>query len=186
MTDPLSLSPIKLNIRRWYYFTDEDTYRDPEAPKKDKLRMRGAIAAAISNPFAGKHFEDLSDLIASSEQFGAMIAQKLVGLFGKHKIESYGKACLVGSDGEFEHGKAMLTTKAMNHVRDAVGGKAWISSTGKVALPGAVIDVPLAHKIDLPMGSHQDTLQLYFGDGPRRDELIIIVAAASSASDIAA
>jgi hypothetical protein len=65
-------------------------------------------------------------------------------------------------------------------VRDAVGGgKAWVPSTGKVAGPGAAIDIPLAHKDALFVRSNYDTVSVSFGDAPRADEVVIAFAFAS-------
>lgn len=95
-------------------------------------------------------------------------------------IQGYGKACLVGVLGEYEHGNAFLTQVFADPVRDAVGGgKAWVPSTGKVAGPGAVIDIPLAHKDALFVRSHYDTVSVSFGDAPRGDEVIVAFAFAT-------
>jgi hypothetical protein len=95
-------------------------------------------------------------------------------------IQSYGKACLVGALGEYEHGNAFLTQVFADPVRESVGGgKAWVPSTGKVAAPGAVIDIPLAHKDALYVRSHYDTISVSFGDAPRADEVVIAFAFAS-------
>ncbi len=95
-------------------------------------------------------------------------------------IASYGKACLVGTDGEYEHGNAFLTQVFADPVRDAVGGgKAWVPSTGKRAAPGASIDIPLAHKDALYVRSHYDTVTVSFTDAPAPGEVVAIFAFAT-------
>ena len=75
---------------------------------------------------------------------------------------------------------AFLTQVFADPVRESVGGgKAWVPSTGKVAGPGVVIDIPLAHKDALFVRSHYDTVSVSFGDAPRGDEVVIAFAFAT-------
>jgi hypothetical protein len=86
----------------------------------------------------------------------------------------------VGTDGEQEHGNAMLTTVFGNAMREAVGGgKAWISSMTKRAAPGSTIDVPLAHKDALYVRSHYDGMTIMLPDAPQPDEIAIIAVYAT-------
>ena len=99
---------------------------------------------------------------------------------GPHKPVSYGKAGLVGVNGEQEHAVAMLTTVFGNVMRDAAGGgKAWISSFTKRVAPGATIDIPLAHKDALYVRSHYDGITITLPDAPGPNEIAIICAYAS-------
>ena len=92
-----------------------------------------------------------------------------------YDTESYGKAALVGSAGEQEHGVACLTTVYGNVLRDAVGGgKAWISSITKRVHPGETVDIPLAHKEALFVRSHYDGMTIMVPDAPLSDEICII------------
>ena len=138
------------------------------------------IAAAIRNPHAGRFVEDLSDIVTASKPLGEEFGRRLIAAAAGEPIESYGKACIVGTSGEYEHGNAFLTTAFANPVRDAVGGgKAWVPSTGKRAGPGTPIDVPLAHKDALYVRSHYDTVTVTFGDAPAPDEVVVIYAFAT-------
>ena len=86
----------------------------------------------------------------------------------------------MGTDGEYEHGNALLTNPAANPVRAALGGgKSWVPSTGKRGGPGTVIDIPLAHKDALYVRSHYDTVTALFSDAPNRDEVLVIWAFAT-------
>jgi hypothetical protein len=141
---------------------------------------RIVIAAAIHNPYAGRFSEDLGDIVAKSDELGREFGRRAVEAAGEEPIQSYGKACLVGALGEYEHGNAFLTQVFADPVRDAVGGgKSWVPSTGKVGAAGAVIDVPLAHKDALYVRSNYDTISASFGDAPRPDEVVVIFAFAS-------
>ena len=78
-----------------------------------------------------------------------------------YPILSYGKSCIVGTLGEYEHGNACLTTSFADPIREAIGGGvAWIPSTGKIGGPGTEIDIPFAHKDAIYARSFYDTLTI--------------------------
>ena len=138
------------------------------------------LAAVIQNPYAGRFSRNLDKLVKNSDKLGREFGRRIAALAGKRKIVSYGKACLVGVAGEYEHGNALLTTRFADPVRDAVGGgKAWIASTGKLGGPGTPIDVPLAHKDALYVRSHYDTFTVSFADAPAPDEIVVLFAFAT-------
>ncbi len=139
-----------------------------------------AVVAVIDNPFAGKFEKDLSPLTEASEEIGRRINAMAIALLAPHEPQSYGKAAVIGMNGEQEHGVAMLTTVFGNVMREAAGGgKAWISSLTKRAAPGATIDIPLAHKDALYVRSHYDGITVTLADAPLPDELAIICAFAN-------
>jgi hypothetical protein len=167
-----------MKIKRILTFCDEvriEAGREVEPP----LRKAAAVAV-IDNPYAGRFERDLTVLTQASEDIGREICRLAVGLLAPEKPVSYGKAAIIGLNGEQEHGVAMLTTVFGNVMRDAAGGgKAWISSLTKRAAPGASIDVPLAHKDALYVRSHYDGMSLTLHDCPLPDEIAIIAAYAS-------
>ncbi len=139
-----------------------------------------AAVAIIDNPFAGRFVEDLSHLTRASEAIGREICAIAVRLLAPDQAVSYGKAAIVGTNGEQEHGNAMLTTVFGNVMREAAGGgKAWISSMTKRAAPGAMIDIPLAHKDALYVRSHYDGMTLTLPDAPQPNEIAIIAVYAT-------
>ena len=134
----------------------------------------------IANPYAGRYSESLAELVDPSPLLGEEFGRRIQALAGAREIVSYGKAILVGSEGEYEHGNAFLTNPAADPIRVALGGgKSWVPSTGKRGGPGSTIDVPLAHKDALYVRSHYDSISLMFGDGPAPDEVVIIWAFAT-------
>ena len=145
----------------------------------DPLYRKVAAAAVVSNPYAGRFSEDLSEILDFSVELGDRLAARLVEAMGE-PVESYGKASLVGTNGEVEHGHAFLTTPAADRFREAVGGGlAWLQSTGKRGVPGTAIDVPLAYKDALKVRSHYDTITVSLADAPEPDEVVVILAAAN-------
>lgn len=166
-------------VRKWFTFVEDTQTNESGQPDGDPVR-KIVIAAAVHNPYAGRFSEDLGDIVAESGLLGAEFGRRAVAATGDVPIQSYGKACLVGALGEYEHGNAFLTQVFADPVRDAVGGgKAWVPSTGKVSGPGAVIDIPLAHKDALYVRSHYDTVSVSFGDAPRGDEVVVAFAFAT-------
>ena len=167
-------------IRKWYTNID-DTLTNENGRQADGAPLRKiVIAAAILNPFAGRSVDDLSEVVNASPALGHEFARRIRQILGDDKVESYGKACIVGADGEYEHGNAFLTSVFADPVRDAVGGgKAWVPSTGKRGGVNTVIDIPLAHKDALYVRSHYDTVSTMFADAPNPDEVVIAFAFAS-------
>ena len=167
-----------IKIKRVLTFYDEILSadgRDVTPP----LRKAAAVAI-VDNPYAGRFVQDLSPLTQASEALGREICAIAVRMLMPDQAVSYGKAAVVGSNGEQEHGNAMLTTVFGNVMREAAGGgKAWISSMTKRAAPGATIDIPLAHKDALYVRSHYDGMTLMLPDAPQPNEIAIIAVYAT-------
>lgn len=170
----------EFHIRKWY-LQIEDTLANETGVLADGEPVRKiVIGAAVHNAFSGQFVEDLSSAIRASAALGEEFGKRLQSVIGNARVASYGKACLVGSAGEYEHGNALLTTVFADPVRSAIGGaKAWIPSTGKRGSPGASIDIPLAHKDELYVRSHYDTVSAMFADAPNADEIVIAFAFAT-------
>ena len=75
----------------------------------------------------------------------------------------------------------MLTTVFATPLRAAIGGaEAWIPSFTKLAAPGCLIDVPLAHKDALYVRSHYDGVSVTLPpDAPAANEVALIVCLAN-------
>ena len=170
----------EFHIRKWYLQV-EDTLANETGVLADGEPVRKiVIGAAIHNAFSGRFVGDLSDWVRDSAALGQEFGRRLTNALGDGQVASYGKACIVGSAGEYEHGNALLTTVFADPVRSAIGGaKAWIPSTGKRGSPGSPIDIPLAHKDELYVRSHYDTISTMFADAPNADEIVIAFAFAT-------
>ncbi len=169
-----------LCVRKWHTLTDETlTTESGQAADGEPLR-RVVIGATIRNPYAGRHQRDLSMAVAASVHLGREFGRRIVAALGGGSAESYGKACIVGAPGDYEHGNAFLTTDFANPIREALGGGlAWIPSTGKVGGPQTAIDIPLAHKDALYVRSHYDTVTVALGDAPYPGEIALLFACAT-------
>ena len=137
---------------------------------------RVAALGIVKNPFAGKQQDDLSELFA----IGGSLGEHLVALALPHLKGapiSYGKAAIVGMNGDMEHGGALIHPKLGAPMRGAIGGgEAVIPSNVKIGAPGTMIDIPLGHKDNPWSFDHFDTMTVFLADAPLPDEIIICVA----------
>ena len=144
---------------------------------------RAAAIAVIANPCAGRYVEDLEELMAIGEELGELLGRKAVEALGiaPGKAESYGKAAIVGEDGELEHAAAILHPRLGKPLRAAVEkGAALVPSAKKRAGPGAPLDVPLGHKDAAFVRSHFDAMEVRVSDAPRADEILVAVVVTDS------
>jgi hypothetical protein len=149
----------------------------------DRPTRKAVVAAVVANPFAGRYEEDLGPLFDLGEQLGKELGDRAVAALGiaPEQVESYGKAVMVGEDGELEHAAAVLHPKLGKGLRAATGGgKALIASSKKMGGPGQVLDVPLGHKEAAYVRSHFDGVEIWVNDAPRRAELLVAVAVTDS------
>lgn len=169
----------ELRIRRTRVTLDETRHvlgrTDPGRPLR-----KVAACAVVDNPFAGQGFEeDLSAIVEASATIGGLLGGLCQDALDD-EAESYGKAGIVGTQGEQEHVHAALTSVFGDAFRAAIGGAtAWIPSTKKLGVPGTTIDVPLACKEEVWVRSHYDTISVFVPDGPLPHEMIVIAAVAN-------
>jgi len=151
--------------------------------KVDPPARKAAAIAVIKNPFAGKYVENLEPLIDVGEELGGILGKKAVEALRiiPKNAESYGKAAIVGVDGELEHAAAILHPKLGTPLREAVdGGKAIIPSAKKIGVPGTEIDVPLHYKDAAFVRSHFDAMTVRVSDAPRGDEIVVAIVVTDS------
>jgi len=143
--------------------------------------LKGAIAAVVGNPYVGQYVDDLSPATAELRELGEELGGQLITRLGgdPSSIESYGKGAIVGAAGEIEHG-AMWHIPGGGGMRAAIGrGTSIVPSTKKVGAMGARLDVPLMHLDWSYVGSHYDAIEMGVSDGPRPDEMVLILAMAT-------
>ncbi|MGE4368990.1 MAG: amino acid synthesis family protein [Burkholderiaceae bacterium] len=139
------------------------------------------VAAVIRNPWAGQGFvEDLKPQIhAVAPGLGETLTREVIRLAGSGQaVEAYGKAALVGTDGEIEHASALIhTLRFGNHFRKAVGAKSYLSFTNLRGGPNSPIVIPMMDKLDEGRRSHYLTLQFSINDAPAPDEIVVALGA---------
>lgn len=160
----------------------EETHAEAGQAVSPPTRKAAAIAV-VSNPFAGRHQADLSELVTLGEELGGLLGRRAVAALGiaPGAAQSYGKAAIVGEDGELEHAAAILHPKLGAPLRQAVErGAALVPSAKKRGGMGAAIDVPLGHKDAAYVRSHFDAMEVRLPDAPRRDEILVAVVVTDS------
>ncbi|MDA2806101.1 amino acid synthesis family protein [Nocardiopsis suaedae] len=139
------------------------------------------VAAVIRNPWAGQGFvEDLGPGIdANASDLGALLAPAVLEELGA-PAEAYGKAAIVGLDGEIEHGSALIHTLAFgDHFRKAADATTLLPAVEKRGAAGIVFDIPLKHVTDATIRSHHQTVEVRIADAPHPEEIVIALAAAA-------
>jgi hypothetical protein len=140
-----------------------------------------AAAAVIKNPWAGRGFvEDLKPEIHNvAPELGALLTGMILeAAGGGDKVEGYGKAAVVGLDGEVEHASALIhTLRFGNHYRQAVGAKTYLAFTNTRGPANCPIMIPLMDKNDEGRRSHYLTIQFAIPDAPAADEIVVALGA---------
>ncbi len=162
-----------MNIRKIVTLVDEvltEGGRPVDPPARTVV-----VVAVIENPWAGQGFvEDLAPGIdATASDLGKLLAPRVVETLGV-PVEAYGKAAIVGLDGEIEHGSALIhTLKFGDHFRRAAEATTLLPAVEKRAGAGTVFDVPLKHITDATIRSHHQSVEVRIADAPHPDEIII-------------
>jgi hypothetical protein len=139
------------------------------------------VGAVIRNPWHGHGYVD--DLVpgidAVAPELSRPLVPRILEALGS-PVEAYGKAVVVGLDGEVEHGSALIhTLKFGNVFRDATAGTTLLPAVEKCSTAGASFDIPLKHITDATTRSHHQAFEVRIADAPMPDEIIVGLAAAS-------
>ena len=141
------------------------------------LRL-AAAAAVVRNPYAGRYEPDLLPFMAELRSLGRELADELVGVLGKDRVEAYGKAAIVGVKGELEHG-AVWHEAGGWAMRAALGEpKAIVPAAKAVAGAGYRLIVPLHYIHAAYVRSHFNAMEVGVQDGPRPDEIVFALVMA--------
>jgi hypothetical protein len=167
------------SIRKIVSYVDETLIEGGRAaPKPLKLF---AVAAVLKNPWAARGFvEDLGPEIRRlAPVLGEILTSRILSLAGSGEaVEGYGKAAIVGTDGEIEHASALIHTLRFGNIfRKAVGAKSYLSFTNVRGGPGCALAIPMMHKHDEGMRSHYLTVQFSIADAPAPDEIVVALGA---------
>ena len=195
-----------IHLRRTFTYV-EDIFHEFGPPAAVPLR-RGAIAAVLANPFAGRYEPDILPMMDALQPLGIALAQQLLAAMKlpAERIESYGKGAIIGAAGELEHG-ALWHVPGGYAMRELLGWKgdrnacvpglaqaavpgcapqpgnalAIVPSTKKVGAPGTALDVPLTHINAAYVRSHFDAIEVRVPGAPRADEMVFILVMSSGA-----
>ena len=149
----------------------------------DPVTRKSAAIAVIENPYAGEFTRNLEDLMEIGNELGDLLGRRAVEALGVSpaEIQSYGKAAIVGENGELEHAAAILHPRLGKPLRAAVNvGAALVPSAKKMGAAGTPIDIPLGHKDAAYVRSHFDAMEIRLHDAPRHNEIVVAVAVTDS------
>ena len=139
------------------------------------------VAAIIENPWKDQGFvDDLSTGIDKvAPELGQLLAPRVMEALGT-PLEAYGKAAIVGLDGEIEHGSGLIhTLKFGNYFSDAAAASTLLPAVEKRGPAGVVFDIPLKHFTDATIRSHHQSFEVRIPDAPHADEILVALAGAS-------
>lgn len=151
--------------------TVETVYHEGGPAPAEPLRM-AAAAAVVKNPFAGRYEPDLMPFMAQLRSLGKELATDLVDALGRDRVEAYGKAAIVGVDGELEHA-AVWHEAGGWAMRQLLGEpKAIVPAAKAVAGTGFRLMVPLHYIHAAYVRSHFNTMEIGIQDAPRPKEIL--------------
>ena len=166
---------MTVTIRKWVTSVEEILVEGQRA--LDGPRRRAVVGVVLSNPYAGRYEEDLTELIDLGEVLATEMMSRAITALGT-PVEAYGKGGIVGEAGEIEHVAAILHPKFGAPVREPVGGKSILPSVKKKAAMGATLDIPIHHTIAMLVRSHFDAVEFRIPDAPASDEIMVALAVA--------
>tara|TARA_B100001121_G_scaffold4520_1_gene3994 strand:+ start:287 stop:871 length:585 start_codon:yes stop_codon:yes gene_type:complete len=171
---------VNLILRKFAKFVDK-TFIEGEKKAKEPVLLV-SVAAVIKNPWAGKGFvEDLKpEILSLAPQIGDLLVPELIKEIGSgEKVLAYGKAAMVGLNGEIEHASAFIhTLRFGNKFRDAVSGTSYLSFTNTRGPAGSKISIPMMHKTDAGLRPYYLTHEFTIHDAPNEDEIVVAIGGA--------
>jgi len=168
-----------MKLRKVFTLVEETLEEGGEAV--DPVARIAVVAAVIENPWAGKGFvEDLTPGIDSvAGELGLLLSARVAAALDA-PIEAYGKAGIVGLNGEIEHASGLIHTLQFgNPFRDIASATTLLPAVEKRSGAGRGFDIPLKHITDMKLRSHHQTIEVSFADAPHADEILIALAAAA-------
>ncbi|WP_344366928.1 amino acid synthesis family protein [Arthrobacter humicola] len=171
----------RLGIRKIVYYSEETLLENGLSPAVPAVRA--TAAAVVSNPWLGGRATD--DLNEEVIRLAPVLARKLTDILtnelgGVDAIQAFGKAAIVGTDGEIEHGAALIHTPFFgNLVREYFDGESIICFADDRADAGASLVVPLWHKNAAATRTHYQTITTRIGDAPRPGEIVVVLGAST-------
>ena len=173
---------MELKLRKFVKFVDKTFIEGGKKAKEPVLLV--SVAAVIQNPWVGKGFiENLKpEILDLAPKLGDILVPELIKEIGSgDKILAYGKASMVGLNGEIEHASAFIHTLRFGNIfRDAVKGTAYLSFTNSRGPAGSKISLPMMHKTDAGLRPYYLTHEFTIHDAPNENEIVIAIGGATT------
>jgi hypothetical protein len=173
--------PVGVEVRKLVVYRETVLSEAGSAPQVPA--ERASAAAVITNPWVGTPATtDLSEVVAEiAPPLAKLLTDALIEtLGGVENVEAFGKAAVVGTAGEIEHGAALIHTPFFgNLVRAFLEGESIICFADTRGEAGQNLVVPLWHKTQASTRSHYQTVTTRVADAPRPDEIVVVAAAST-------
>lgn len=149
-----------------------ETIHSDGGPKADTPLKLAVAYAVVKNPYAGQYEADLIPFMKELRSVGFQLASELAECLGKENVEVYGKAAIVGINGEAEHG-AVWHEAGGWAMREVLGNpKAMVPASQVTAAAGFRLIMPLHYIHASYVRSHFNSIEVGTVDAPRPDELL--------------
>jgi hypothetical protein len=154
----------------------EEIFHEGGAIAETPLR-RVAALSVIKNPFAGSYVEDIAGFMEDLKPLGVKMAKDMIAALGGDAsvVQGYGKGAIVGAAGELEHGALWHVPGGYSMREILPKSNAIVPSTKKLGGPGTRLDVPITHCDASYVRSHFDAMEIGLSDGPKADELLLVL-----------
>ncbi|MDN3309764.1 amino acid synthesis family protein [Microbacterium oryzae] len=159
-----------------------ETLADGEEPLAVPV-VQAAATAVLRNPWIGAGTD--SELVQSPQLIAARLSKLLAdrllaALGGADAVAAFGKGVIIGEAGEMEHGAAITHTPYFaSSLRGFLDGSAVISFADARGAAGQPLTIPLCEKHSGTRRDFYQSVRVRVPDAPRRDELVLIAAAAT-------
>ncbi len=143
------------------------------------LHRKVATGVVLRNPLAGVYQHNLDSLVDLGAELGLRLIDEALAALrcDISDVSAYGKAAVVGTNGEIEHAAALIHPKFGAPIRSALGrGPAIIPSTKLLGGPGTRIVAPLTNCSDIWVFDDMDAIAISIDDAPRPDEILAVLA----------
>jgi hypothetical protein len=178
MGEDMETPSVISSIRQIYVIERETLGEAGRTASQPSLHV--VAAAVFANPYAGQGAaseESLARLAEMSVEIGTVLTQKALQRFaGQARPRAYGKAALVGTNGESEHGAALIHPRLGLAMRTGLGaGPALIPGNAKVGAAGATIDLIFGGADDAWDYDAMDGIVLSVPGAPGPNEIVLFV-----------
>lgn len=160
----------------------EEIIREAGTPL-DRPLKQAAVVAVLANPWQGT--DPGHDLSPVAIQIAPVLAKiltdrLLLALGPAATIEAFGKAALVGTEGELEHAGALIHTPYFGNImREMLEGTSVLCFADGRTGPTGTVRVPMWHKTHATSRDHYQTIEVNTPDAPHADEICVIAAAST-------
>ncbi|GAA4118728.1 amino acid synthesis family protein [Enteractinococcus coprophilus] len=141
-------------------------------------RKIAASYAVLKNPWL--HEGTAASLTDFAAYAAPILAQEITSRLLEHlgdanDVEAFGKAAVVGLNGEIEHGGAFIHTPFFGNIfREILGGTSIICFSESRAEPSDSLRVPLWHKTEAATRDYYQSLEIQLPDAPHADEIVVM------------